>query len=408
MRIVYIHQHFRTPEMSGGTRSYEFARRLVARGHEVFMVTADSSGTAAPAGSHRTSVEAGITVYWCNVAYGNAMPAWRRILAFLQFVAVSSRLAARLPQDVVLATSTPLTVSLPGAWSAFRNRVPMVFEVRDLWPHVPIALGALRGWPVRKAAEWLERWSYRRADRLIALSPDMARGILRVRPDAEVTVIPNASDLELFGSASEDDAALLQEHPWVAERPVVLYAGTFGRANGVGYLVDVAEGLRQRMPSAAVVLIGSGAEFEQTRRRAEDRGLLGVNCFVLGNQPKSRVAAWFRACAVSTSVFIDEPALAANSPNKVFDALAAGRPVAVNNGGWIAELLTEYGAGISLPPGRPADAAVLLAELLSDVDRLRTTGEAARRLAADRFDRDKLYAEFESVLTSAVAPGRPA
>ncbi len=408
MRVVYIHQHFRTPGMSGGTRSYEFARRLVARGHEVSMITADSSGAGVRAGGHRTSVEAGITVHWCNVPYSNAMPAWRRIVAFFHFMIASSRLAARLPQDVVVATSTPLTVAVPGAWSAFRNRVPMVFEVRDLWPHVPIALGALRGWPVRKAAELLERWSYRRSHSLIALSPDMARGILRVRPDAEVTVIPNASDLELFGTAGEDDVALLQEHPWVRERPVVLYAGTFGRANGVGYLVDVAKKLRDRMPHAAVVLIGNGAEFEQTRRRAEELGLLGVNCFVLGSAPKSRVAAWFRACAVSASVFIEHPALAANSPNKVFDAMAAGRPVAVNNGGWIAELLTEHEAGIALPPGRPEEAAGLLAELLSDPDRLRAAGQAASRLAATRFDRDKLYDQFESVLTRAATRNKPA
>lgn len=401
MRVVYIHQYFRTPNMAGGTRSYEFARRLVSRGHKVMVVTADPIPGSARPGRWRTSVEDGIEVHWVSVPYDNSMPPWRRLIAFIHFVFKASLRAACLPQDVVFATSTPLTVAIPGAWSAFRNRVPMVFEVRDLWPAVPIALGALRSWPLRAMARLLERCAYRWSHSIIALSPDMADGVRDVRPSASVHVIPNACDLELFGRASDVDDALRTKYPWIDDRPIVLYAGTFGRVNGVGYLVDIAIHLQVLLPEAAVVLVGSGAEFSDTRNRALRAGVLDRNCFVLSQVPKEEVAAWFRACAIATSTVIDVPELTANSANKFFDALAAGRPVAINHGGWLAKELEESGAGLILPPVDTCEAARMLAEFLSDRERMARARDAAMKLARSSFDRNALARQVESVLVEA-------
>ncbi|SDY75606.1 Glycosyltransferase involved in cell wall bisynthesis [Modestobacter sp. DSM 44400] len=402
MRIVYIHQYFRTPEMSGGTRSYEFARRLVGHGHQVSIVTADAEGSRGAA-RWRHTVEQGIDVHWIQVPYDNSMPPWRRIIAFVQFMLAAMTMAARLPQDVVLATSTPLTVSIPGAWSAFRNKVPMVLEIRDLWPTVPIALGVLRSWPTRTLARALERWSYARARKIIALSPDMVRGVLRVRPEADVTLVPNAADMEFFSVRTDTDDRLADANRWLAAHPVVLYAGTFGLVNGVGYLVELAAALKPLLPSARVVLIGAGAELDQTRDLAARLGVLDDTCLILGSLPKTEVAAWFRASTLTVSTVIDVPELTANSSNKVFDALAAGRPVAVNHGGWLADAISESGAGLLLPPQRPAEAAQLVAEVLADPERQQRAGEAARQLALTSFDRDRLFVRFEQVLRDAVS-----
>lgn len=387
--------------MSGGTRSYEFARRLVENGHEVAIVAADAQ--AEPGALRwRKTLEGGVTVYWTPVRYDNSMPPWRRLWAFGQFLVAAARKAAALPQDVVVATSTPLTVAIPGGWSAMRNKVPFVLEVRDLWPTVPIAMGVLRSRLARGAALLLERWAYRRAAQVIALSPGMAEGVRNVRPRVPVTVIPNAADLALFGVPTEADRSLVAQHPWLGDGPVVLYAGTFGRVNGVGYLVEVAAELQDRMPEALIVLIGNGAEFEPVRKRASDLGVLGKNCHVLPGVPKDEVAAWFRRATVVTSTVIDIPELRANSANKVFDGLAAGRAVAVNHGGWIADLLERTGAGLVLSR-QPADAAAELKAFLRDGERVRAAQDAARRLAVDEFDRDKLAISFEGVLSAAIA-----
>src|SRR5688572_12337701 len=119
VRITYIHQYFKTPGMVGGTRSYEFARRLVERGHEVHMITSEPEGNRA-----RVSNESGIVVHWLPVPYDNSMSYRRRMWAFLSFVCRSAAVAGRLPHDLVYATSTPLTVAIPGVYAALRRKAP--------------------------------------------------------------------------------------------------------------------------------------------------------------------------------------------------------------------------------------------------------------------------------------------
>ena len=143
MKIIYLHQYFNTPQMSGGTRSYEMARRFVAAGHEVHMIT-----------SHREESDDfsewleeiidGIHVHWLSVPYSNNMGFKARVLAFLKFAVASGVKARKVGGDVIFATSTPLTIALPAIYAAKRLKKPMVFEVRDLWPELPIEVSALK------------------------------------------------------------------------------------------------------------------------------------------------------------------------------------------------------------------------------------------------------------------------
>ncbi|NLD43025.1 MAG: glycosyltransferase family 4 protein, partial [Chloroflexi bacterium] len=232
MNIAYLCQYFSPPSEPGGSRPYEFARRLVQRGHTVHMVTSIRQPARNQRGWQESSA-AGIHVHAIPVPYGNAMPYRQRIAAFLRFAYHAARRAAHLRPDVVFATSTPLTIALPGAYAAWRCRVPMVFEVRDLWPEVPIALGAIGGALPVWAAHRLERFAYRNAARVVALSPTMREGVARTGyPADRIHVIPNSSDLDRF---TVDESVGLQwrrQHRWLGDRPLVLYAGTFGMVNG--------------------------------------------------------------------------------------------------------------------------------------------------------------------------------
>ena len=407
MKIVYLHQYYRTPEMAGGTRSYEFARRLVVEGHEVHVVTSDTEATAARPGTWRTSVEAGATVHWAAVPYNNSMSYRNRIRAFLQFARSAALRAAALEQDLVVATSTPLTIAIPAVYSARRRRVPMVLEVRDVWPEVPIALGALRSPWSRWAACRLETWAYRNSRRVIALSPGMAQSIQRRFPDVPVTVVPNGCDRSLFAHADESGTALRRTTPWLGDRPLVLYAGTLGYANQVSYLVRMAAALRDSQPEIRFAIIGDGAERRQTKALATDLGVLGRNLFMLDQMPKNDLVPYFAACDLTIATFRDEPALHANSANKVFDSWAAGRPVAVNFEGWIADTIRESGAGVVLPATDPDRAARLVATFVADPHRTANSRAAADRLARETFDRDILFDRFEQVLLDAAATNRP-
>lgn len=142
MKILYLHQYFTTPSMAGGTRSYEMARRLVAWGHEVHMITTDREGIFDPKQKWYETDEAGIHVHWTPIPYSNKMSYGQRIKAFFAFSWRAARKAAKIGGDVVFATSTPLTIAIPGVYASKRLKIPMVFEVRDLWPELPIAIGS--------------------------------------------------------------------------------------------------------------------------------------------------------------------------------------------------------------------------------------------------------------------------
>lgn len=406
MRITYIHQYYANLGMSGGTRSYEMARRLARRGHDVHVVTTDREATR-PSWRWRRTEDDGVRVHWLPVPYDNRLSYGRRVGAFARFAVAATAKAASLDSDVVLATSTPLTVSVPGVLASTLRRRPFVFEVRDLWPEIPIELGVLdRPW-TRGPATALARWTYRHADKVIALSPGMADGVAAYGyPRSDLTVVPNASDVDLFAVPDREVQEFRRSHAWLGSRPLVVYAGTLGRVNGVEHLVRVAAEVRRRDEDVRFLVVGDGHDLPRVRQAAADLGVLDRTLFCWPSLPKSDVPVVLGAASMAVSLFRPVPGLRHNSANKFFDALAAGRPVAVNYGGWQADLLEEHGAGLRMDATDPAAAAEQLLAGLGDEEWLKSASEAARTLAVREFSRDLLFDRFERVLLEAVERGR--
>ena len=397
MRIVYIHQYYCNPGMAGGIRSYEQARRLVARGHTVHVITTDITPGKRSLGWRRTE-EDGVIVHWYSVPYSNEMSFARRIRAFAEFMVLATAKATGLAADLVFATSTPLTVAVPGVLAARLRRVPFVFEVRDLWPEVPIEMGALGNPVARRLAGALASFAYRNAEEVIALSPGMAAGVRARRPATRTEVIPNAADLDLFAVDPEAVHRFRDEHRWLGDRPLIVYTGALGMVNGVDYLIRAARRMREIDPEVQTLIVGHGREWEDTRRLAAEHGLLDHTVRMWPKVPKAELPVILGAATMSTSFVRPIRALWDNSANKFFDALAAGRPIAVNYGGWQADLLTESGAGLVLDPYDADAAGERIARHVRDDVWLKEAGEAAHRLAVERFSRDLLFDRFQAVL----------
>lgn len=387
--------------MAGGTRSYEMARRLVEAGHEVNMVTTWREPTNKK--NWFITNEAGIQVHWLPVPYSNHMSYSDRIHAFIKFAWSSAWKAASLPGDIVFATSTPLTIALPAIYAKYHQNIPMVFEVRDLWPELPIAVGALRNPLLCATARALEKLAYRKSAHVVALSPGMKDGIVRTGyPQNKVSVIPNSCDLDLFSVPKQYGTDFRLKYEWLGDRPLVVYTGTFGLINGVSYLVHLAEAVRNLAPEVCFLSIGDGYEYSIVADLAKKRGILNDNFYIMQAIPKKEVPSLLSAATMTSSLFIDLPEMWANSANKFFDGLAAGCPIAINYGGWQAELIKETGAGIVLPPKDITRAAQLLVSAIRNKEWLDYASAAALKLARTRFDRNQLARQLESVLLSVV------
>jgi glycosyltransferase involved in cell wall biosynthesis len=396
VNVLYLHQHFATRAGAGGTRSWEFSRRLLARAHTVTMVAqVRRAGGIEQRGRHE--LEGGMQLILLGGYYTNHLPDWRRAWQFVR-VMLRASLLRRLPHrpDVVVATSTPLTIGVPGWILARRYGVPFVFEVRDLWPEAPIQLGVLRNRWLQRIARRLERFLYRRADAIIPLSPGMERGVIAAGADpAKVVTIPNASDTDLFAPALRDRALL--EQFGVGDRFVAVHAGMMGEANGLDYVLEAARVLHERGDdSIAILVIGEGGTRQRLIARAGELGLDNIQ--FPGAVVKSELGAIVSSCDAGIVSFADYPVLATNSPNKLFDALAAGLPCVVNSDGWTRPLVEQHDAGSYTDVRDPAQLADALQRLQRDEALRARQGANARKLAEDVFARDRLAARFCDLL----------
>ena len=385
MNIVYVHQHFSTVRGATGTRSYDFARLLQARGHRVTVVCgvygpSDIGGLPRRGLVTRTEID-GLDVRIVNVRYDNKQGYAAQILSFLLFMVVSTVEVLRIPRvDVVFATSTPLTVGVPGTLAKYLRRTPFVFEVRDIWPESAVEAGALTNPGLIFLSNVAARRFYRAADRIVVVAHRMAdrvREKLGTRAD-KVRVIPLGTDVAMFAGA-ESDVAWRCEH-------------------GLEWVLRAAAHLKDD-PDIRIVLMGDGVTKPDLLRQAREEGLTNVLFF--DPIPKERLAGVLKVCDLGLMLLVNRPIIETVCPNKFLDYMAAGLPVLVNFRGEVRAICEREHCGVVVPPDDPPAMADAIRRLARDPERSRAIGRRAARVAAEQFDRARLVEDFERVLEEA-------
>lgn len=405
MHVLYFHQHFSTPLGSAGTRSYEMAQALLREGHSVTIVCGSyEQGTtgltsAFSRGRRRGTVD-GIDVIEFNFDYGNHMGFAQRLGVFAKFALRSIGVALREPADVVFATTTPLTAGIPGIFARWLRHKPFVFEVRDLWPELPKAMGVITNPVVLWMMSVLEWVSYRSANRLVGLSPGIVDGIAKrgVARD-RIAMVPNGCDLALF----LDHADVWRPDGVQCDQMLAIFTGTHGNANGLDAVLDAAAVLKARgRNDIRIALVGQGREKLRLQTRAVDEGL--ENVLFVDPVPKTRLTGLMAGSDLGLQILRNVPAFYfGTSPNKFFDYIAAGLPVLNNYPGWLAGLIRDHDCGFAVPPNDSQAFADALIAAAYDRAALRAKGERANALAIDMFDREKLSREWVSWVTGVVS-----
>ena len=398
MRVLYFHQHFSTPKGSSGIRSYQMARNLVRNGHQVTMVCGSygggNTGLETPfTRGKRTGQVDGIDIIEFDLAYSNADGLVKRSLTFLKFALKSIGIALRADYDVVFATTTPLTAGIPGIFARWLRRKPFVFEVRDLWPELPKAMGVITNPVVLSAMSVLEWASYRSAHRCIGLSPGIvdgiaARGVARDR----IALVPNGCDVEIFSHVKQ---------PWRPEGVsandfLAIFTGTHGQANGLQAVIDAAVELKKRgRNDIKIALVGDGKLKPQLRSEAERYEL--DNLVFHPPVPKQKLVDLMSSAELGLQILANVPAFYfGTSPNKFFDYISAGLPVLNNYPGWLAQLIEETDCGFAVPPDDAIAFADALEQAANQRDELPNKGARARALAEEQFNRADLANQWQS------------
>ena len=409
MKIIYIHQYFRTPKVQGSTRSYEFSKHLINKGHAVTMITSGINNPQFPVAEGQKSSEytcEGIKIIalragYNNAGYGSQLNGWRRMLSFAHFAMAATR-AGKVHEnpEVVFATHTPLTVGFTGINLQKHFNVPFIFEVRDLWPEALVNIDAIKN-PLVIAL--LRRWSrkiYYAADELIAASPGMKQGILEYGiQDDKVTVVTQGCDLDIFSPTLTGHG--VRARLGLGDRFAAIYFGAMSFANGLDFAVEAGSILKHRgRNDIVIVLHGEGSKRQMLKAMARSRNLDNV-VFSDSVPEKSELAKIVAACDVCLTIY-----RAAKehtwSPNKMFDALAAGKPILINVPGWLGNTIQANKCGFMTDPQDPSSLADRLELLADDPDMVKEFSRNSRQLAETVFSRAIMADRLETVLLGAV------
>jgi glycosyltransferase involved in cell wall biosynthesis len=379
MRVIYIHQYFRTPEQGGAVRSYHLAKGLVNAGIAVDMITAHD-------GSYYDQrwID-GIRVHYLPVAYDQRFGFLKRSLAFWRFVIKARRLLKKLARpDLLYITSTPLTTGLIGLWAKRQLALPYIFEVRDLWPEAPIQVGAIRNPILKHLLYALEKRIYDQALSLVALSPGIAAHLHKTSPEREIALIPNFSDLDRFFPKERNQH--LSTQLGLKSGLTIAYTGALGQVNAVDELLDLAVMAQKQQKNWNFLIMGTGSHQDKLMLTAHFRHLENVRFIPFGS--KQAVNEILSVADLAWISFAHLPVLMTNSPNKFFDALAAGKAILVNHKGWVYDLVKTHKLGISCLPGKMPTAFAKLERLERDRAELELMERNSRKLAETYFSKE--------------------
>lgn len=392
MKILYIHQYFLTPLEPGGTRSYWIAKELVKNGHKVTMLTTSSN---IPTKMERKIID-GIDVIYLKVSYNQEMGFVKRLISFLNFMLKSSYYAiTERKVNLVIATSTPLTVGFPALMLKLFKSIPFIFEVRDLWPEVPIQMQGLKNPILIIVAKWFEKTIYKNAVHIVALSPGMANGIEELKiPRLKISTIPNMAKIKEFYPRPKN-IDLITQLGLKANSFKLIHFGALGLANGAMSIINGAK-LLKNDTNIEFVFLGGGATENSLKEEVAKYGLSNVH--FLGRFSMDKTAEIVNFCDVSIVSFLNLPILYTNSPNKFFDSLSAGKPIIVNSAGWTKDIIENYKCGLYVDPDQPQDLVDKIMFLKQNPEEINKMGQESRKLAESKYDKSLLCQEFVDVV----------
>lgn len=399
MHILLIHQAFTTIDEAGGTRHAELCSYLAEHGHKVTVIASPVSylsGTAASGRQKwigREQASPNLTILRAYTYPALHRSFFHRGVAFVSFML--SSLAAGMGVknvDLVWGTSPPIFQGAT-AWLLSRlKKAPLLFEVRDLWPAFAVELGVLRSPALIAASTWLERFLYRQASRVIVNSPGFVEHVQQGGAK-RVDLVPNGADPAMFDPLNTG-ADFRREHG-LDDSFVVLYAGAHGMANDLETLLGAADCLKDQ-PGIRFVLVGDGKQKPALQAEAVRRELERVLFLPPVSKAGMReVLAGSDACV---AILKPIPLFRTTYPNKVFDYMAAGKPVVLAIDGVIRQAVEDAGAGIAVPPGDPPALAEAIRHLAAGPALAREMGAAGRQAVTDRYSRRAIAVELMGIM----------
>lgn len=407
MKILFF-SHYYTPEGNApATRVSALCERWTKAGHDVTVVTGAPN---VPNGivydgyrnERKSEVINGVKVERVKTYIAANKGVVRRMLNYVTFFLSALRTSLRLPRpDVVIATSPQIFCGYIGVWFKRLRRIPLVIEIRDVWPESMFAVGAkvprLGIWALEK----IEKAMYRTCDHLVTVGEGYRtrleeKGV----PADKMSVIMNGTDLAVY-SPREKNAALLEKYG-LKDKFVVSYIGTVGMACGLGCVLEAAERMEkgerdEKVRGTVFLIVGDGAAKAELEAEAKRRGL--KNVVFTGRQPKSSMPDWVASSDASLVHLKKTDLFTTVMPSKIFESAGCKRPIIMGVDGFAKKLVLDAEAGLDMAPESADSLVDCVRRLAADPALCARLGENAYNNIAKIHNRDQQSVDYLSVLT---------
>jgi glycosyltransferase involved in cell wall biosynthesis len=391
VKILILHQHFNTPERGGAIRSYYLAKALIAKGHDVIVISGYNGKEF-----KKENIE-GINVHYLPIPYQNKFGFAARSGAFLRYVLGVIKRGSELKDvDTCYTISVPLTTGIAALWIKFRYKISFIFEVGDLWPDAPIEMGVIKN-PIFKALLFrLEKYIYQESKFIVALSPAIKKVIENKIAGKRIHLITNMADTDFFKPQQKD--VVLEKKFNVENKFVVAYIGALGVANGLNYFLECARASQKADLPIEFILCGEGGMKDNLKRSA---GILKLhNLSFIDFKNRDGVQEVMNVTDAAFICYKPLPILETGSPNKYFDALSAGKLIVINFGGWIKEEIEKNMCGVYIDSKHPTDFIKKIMPFLEDIQLLNEYQSNSRLLAERCYSRKALGEKFADLIKS--------
>jgi colanic acid biosynthesis glycosyl transferase WcaI len=406
MNILYLSQYF--PPEVGATqiRAYEMASGLIRAGHSVTMISEvpnHPQGIIDPIFRGKyidRSIFNHIEVIRVHVITSPKKNFIRRLLFYLSYMfmaVIAGLFTARKKYDVIYATSPPLTVGGAALVLRFFRNLPLVFEIRDIWPDSAISLGELNHRYAVSLATMLERACYHRAMKIVVVHEEMKQYLMDIGvKGSKISIIANGSNTTLFRFYPQERTRLRRENN-INGKFVVVYAGIFGIAQNVTIVLQAALEMKHADTAVHFLLIGDGPEraalSEQIARSALD------NIICLPAKPREEIPGYLSAADVAWVPVVNKK-LIGLMPSKLFDALACERPVILGAVGAARQIIEQFQVGVVIQPENASDLVKAIIRLKNNRILCREMGQRGRKLVVEYYSREKQSAQLGRLLES--------
>lgn len=403
MHILLIHQAFASFDEPGGTRHIEIAKFLAEKGHRVTIITSPVSyltgKSRIPVSIWKANEQVipGVEILRVYTYPALHRSFFHRVLSFFSFMFSSFFVGLSVKNvDVVWGTSPPIFQGWTAWLLARLKRVSFLFEIRDLWPAFAIAVGVLHQRVLISLSLWLEKFLYRHANIIVVNSPGFIEHI-RQKGGKDIRLVENGVDPSMFQAMNNGIEFRRQNN--LQNDCVILYAGAHGLSNDLGVVLTAAEKL-QNESGLRFVFVGDGKEKPTLIQLAKERNLSNVQ--FLSPVPKTEMAEVIAGADACIAILKPIELYKTTYPNKVFDYMAAGKPILLAIDGVIREVVETAQAGIFSEPGNPDLMAENILWIKHNPAKAQKMGSRGRAYVSEHFSRAVLAEKFESVLTELV------